>query len=66
MRSKTGVLGIKLLVVCQKGSLELLKYLHENGCPWDRRTCAQAAFGGPRVFKICTRKWVFLGSADLC
>ena len=25
------------------GHLPALKYLHENGCPWDRCTCYQAA-----------------------
>ena len=24
----------------------MLKYLHENGCPWDEETCMQAAKGG--------------------
>ena len=29
-----------------KGNLELLKVLHENGCPWDEGTCFAAASGG--------------------
>jgi len=29
-----------------EGHLEVLKYLHEKGCPWDRWTCAKAALGG--------------------
>ena len=24
----------------------MLKYLHENGCPWDEGTCVAAAKGG--------------------
>ena len=28
------------------GHLEVLKYAHENGCPWDERTCYEAAGGG--------------------
>ena len=28
------------------GSLDLVKYLHENGCPWDKYTCSSAAFYG--------------------
>ena len=28
------------------GHLDVLKYLHENGCPWDEWTCAGAAVGG--------------------
>jgi len=24
----------------------VLKYLHENGCPWDERTCEWATHGG--------------------
>jgi hypothetical protein len=32
---------------CAKwGSLEILKYAHENGCRWDGHTCEQAAGGG--------------------
>jgi hypothetical protein len=23
-----------------------LKYAHENGCPWDERTCSKAALNG--------------------
>ncbi len=23
----------------QAGSMEVLRYLHEKGCPWDKRTC---------------------------
>jgi hypothetical protein len=26
--------------------LECLKYLHENGCPWDEETCYVAALSG--------------------
>ena len=28
------------------GNLVLLQYLHENGCPWDKRTCSAAAQNG--------------------
>jgi hypothetical protein len=28
------------------GHLEVLKWAHENGCPWDERTCSWAARGG--------------------
>ena len=28
------------------GRLDVLQYLHENGCPWDERTCWKAALGG--------------------
>ena len=27
------------------GHLEVLKWLHANGCPWDEETCACAAEG---------------------
>ena len=29
--------------MAQNGNLELLQFLHENGCPWDVRTCSWAA-----------------------
>ena len=28
------------------GHLEVLKWLRENGCPWDEETCRYAAYGG--------------------
>ena len=28
------------------GNLEILRYAHENGCPWDAQTCSHAADGG--------------------
>lgn len=28
------------------GPLECLQYVHENGCPWDSKTCRSAAAGG--------------------
>ena len=28
------------------GNLDLLKFLHENGCPWDEFTCSEAAIKG--------------------
>ena len=33
------------------GNLELLKYLHENGCPWDSWTCYEAAKNG-HLFRV--------------
>ena len=27
----------------ENGHLDILKYLHENGCPWDSNTCRYAA-----------------------
>ena len=33
------------------GNLELLKYLHENGCPWDIWTCYEAAKNG-HLFRV--------------
>ena len=35
-----------------RGHLDCLKYLHENGCPWNHLTCASAAHIG--MFTICT------------
>ena len=32
--------------MARKGNLELLKILHEKGCPWDVRTCKWAAYNG--------------------
>ena len=32
--------------MAENGNLELLKVLHENGCPWDESTCRSAALGG--------------------
>jgi hypothetical protein len=28
------------------GGLKCLRYAHENGCPWDEKTCSEAAAGG--------------------
>ena len=28
------------------GHLNMLKYAHEEGCPWDKRTCSRAAEEG--------------------
>jgi hypothetical protein len=32
--------------ICKHASynIELLKYAHKNGCPWDEKTCSQAAY----------------------
>ena len=36
--------------ICQKavqgGHLELLQWVHTNGCPWDERTCSMAVCDG--------------------
>ena len=32
-----------MMIIAFKGHLECLKFLHENGCPWNERTCDQAA-----------------------
>ena len=32
--------------MAQNGNLELLQFLHENGCPWDESTCSGAAHYG--------------------
>ncbi|CAB9515262.1 ankyrin repeat protein [Seminavis robusta] len=40
-------LGKELVPLLQKGGhLDILKYAHENGCPWDKSTCSSAARGG--------------------
>ena len=33
-------------IAAENGSLECLKYLHENGCQWDEETCSTAACTG--------------------
>ena len=33
-------------VAAGNGHLHVLKYLHENGCPWNEGTCSSAAKGG--------------------
>jgi hypothetical protein len=30
-------------IAASSGKLDCLKYLHENGCPWDEETCSDAA-----------------------
>ena len=32
--------------MAENGNMEFLKFLHENGCPWDIRTCSWAALYG--------------------
>ena len=32
--------------MARKGNLELLQFLHENGCPWNEETCSYAAKNG--------------------
>ena len=36
--------------MARKGNVELLKFLRENGCPWDRFTCYKAAENGHLEF----------------
>jgi len=46
--------GMRRLVHSQLGGghLDVLKYLHENGCPWNEMTCeCAAAFGHLDVLK---------------
>ena len=38
------------------GHLECLKYAHENGCPWDERTC----------FRSCCKKCLKYAHLSLC
>ena len=37
----------------RRGHLEVLKWVRENGCPWDEKTCSWAAKGG----HLATLKW---------
>jgi hypothetical protein len=30
----------------ERGHLEILKFLRANGCPWDVKTCTEAARNG--------------------
>ena len=32
--------------MARNGNFVLLKFLHENGCPWDEYTCSEAALNG--------------------
>ena len=43
--TRTGALGTRdtCLYAAHDGHLPALKYLHENGCPWNSETCAYAA-----------------------
>ena len=45
MHTKMDVLGTKRTCsdAARGGHLECLKYAHEKGCPWDERTCSDAA-----------------------
>ena len=33
-------------IAAGNGNLEVLKFAHEIGCPWDEETCTQAAING--------------------
>ena len=48
MRTKKDVLGTNILVLELPIMVtpECLTYAHENGCPWDEKTCSCAALGG--------------------
>ena len=35
------------------GHLDVLKWLRENGCPWDARSCRAVAGSTPKI-----RKWI--------
>ena len=39
-------MGGRAHVLSGRGHLEVLQWLHCNGCPWDAETCSRAAFGG--------------------
>ena len=48
------------------GHLECLKYLHENGCSWNAKTCKAAAENGHlECLKYLHEKRVSLGQRDL-
>ena len=32
--------------MAEKGNVELLQFLHEKGCPWDKETCRRAGENG--------------------
>ena len=38
--------GRVVTAAARGGHLECMKYLHENGCPWDKSVCEAAAEGG--------------------
>ena len=44
-----GVKGLQRSTACSmtadQGDLDVLKWLHENGCPWDADTCSRAVRG---------------------
>ena len=35
-----------MTIIIKNGNLEILKYLHENGCPWDEDSCYNASENG--------------------
>ena len=37
------VLGKDCIAAAGGGHLDVLKYAHEKGCPWGKRTCEAAA-----------------------
>ena len=68
MRTSKGVLGTRghARLAAENGQLEILKYAHEHGCPWDKATCRLAArertFG---VFEVRARARVSLEREDV-
>ena len=42
----SGLSASHTAAAARSGHLDVLKYLHENGCPWDKSTCERAAIGG--------------------
>ena len=46
--------------MAENGNLELLEFLRIKGCPWDERTCSNAALNGHLECLKCARKRVSL------
>ena len=61
------VLGMNILVcsAAMGGHLEVLKWAHENGCPWNEYTCSSAARGGHLEVLKWARRMVVLGMTIL-
>ena len=51
----------RLVLQLPKWSPRVFEIAHENGCPWDERTCSGAAENGHSMFEICARKGMSLG-----
>ena len=49
---------MELIGAAYKGSLEIVKYAHENGCPWDTETPIYAVENGHiNIVKYCFNEW---------